>query len=76
MPINAKLFATKREELGLSQRELAERADVKPSFVVDIEAGRSLKPNFEDMIKVSHVLETDPTVFFDNLAGSFKQITA
>ena len=46
----------KREELGLSQKELAEKIGITQSFLCDIEQGRS-KPSIDVAIKLAKVLE-------------------
>ena len=46
----------KREELGLSQKELAKKIDITQSFLCDIEQGRS-KPSIDVAIKLAKVLE-------------------
>lgn len=44
-----------REELNMSQRELAEKAEVSQQFICDIEAGRR-KPSIDTAIKIARVL--------------------
>lgn len=44
-----------REELNMSQRELAEKAEISQQFVCDIEAGRR-KPSIDTAIKIAKVL--------------------
>ena len=46
----------KREELGLSQKELAEKSGITQSFLCDIEQGRS-KPSIDVAITLAKVLE-------------------
>ena len=44
-----------REELNMSQRELAENADISQQFLCDIEQGRK-KPSIDTAIKIARVL--------------------
>lgn len=44
-----------REELNMSQRELAEKAEISQQFICDIEAGRR-KPSIDTAIKLARVL--------------------
>lgn len=46
----------RREELGISQKELAERAKISQSFLCDIEQGRC-KPSIDTAVKLAEVLE-------------------
>ena len=54
----------KREELGLSQKELAEKSGITQSFLCDIEQGRS-KPSIDVAIKLSKVLKVKDIKFFE-----------
>ena len=54
----------KREELGLSQKELAERSGITQSFLCDIEQGRS-KPSIDVAIKLAKVLKVKDIKFFE-----------
>ena len=53
----------RREHLGMSQKELAERAEISQSFLCDIEQGRS-KPSIETAIKISQVLDVHDIQFW------------
>ena len=53
----------KREELGLSQKELAEKSGITQSFLCDIEQGRS-KPSIDVAIKLAKVLKVKDIKFF------------
>lgn len=44
-----------REELNMSQRELAEKADISQQFLCDIEQGRK-KPSIDTAIKLARAL--------------------
>lgn len=46
----------RREQLGISQKELAERAKISQSFLCDIEQGRC-KPSIDTAVKLAEVLE-------------------
>ena len=54
----------KREQLGISQKELAEKADISQSFLCDIEQGRS-KPSIDTAIKIAQVLNVTDIKFFE-----------
>lgn len=54
----------KREELGLSQKELAEKSGITQSFLCDIEQGRS-KPSIDVAIKIAKVLKVKDIKFFE-----------
>lgn len=54
----------RREELDLSQKELAEKAGISQSFLCDIEQGRS-KPSIDTALKIAEVLNIDDIKFFD-----------
>lgn len=44
-----------REELNISQKELAEKAEISQQFICDIEAGRR-KPSIDTAIKIARAL--------------------
>ena len=54
----------KREQLGISQKELAERAKISQSFLCDIEQGRC-KPSIDTAIKIAQVLDVADIKFFE-----------
>lgn len=54
----------KREELGLSQKELAKKIGITQSFLCDIEQGRS-KPSIDVAIKLAKVLKVKDIKFFE-----------
>ena len=54
----------KREELGLSQKELSEKSGITQSFLCDIEQGRS-KPSIDVAIKLAKVLKVKDIKFFE-----------
>ena len=54
----------KRERLGISQKELAEKAEISQSFLCDIEQGRS-KPSIDTAIKIAQVLNVADIEFFE-----------
>ena len=54
----------KRERLGISQKELAEKVGISQSFLCDIEQGRS-KPSIDTAIKIAQVLNVDDIKFFE-----------
>ena len=54
----------KREELGISQKELAEKIGISQSFLCDIEQGRS-KPSIDTAIKIAQALNVADIKFFE-----------
>ena len=54
----------KRERLGISQKELAEKAEISQSFLCDIEQGRS-KPSIDTALKIAEALSIEDIKFFD-----------
>ena len=54
----------KRQELCLSQKELAEKSGITQSFLCDIEQGRS-KPSIDVAIKLAKVLKVKDIKFFE-----------
>ena len=54
----------RREQLDISQKELAERAKISQSFLCDIEQGRC-KPSIETAIKIAQVLNVADIKFFE-----------
>ena len=54
----------KREELGISQKELAEKIGISQSFLCDIEQGRC-KPSIDTAIKIAQVLDVADIKFFE-----------
>lgn len=53
----------KREELGISQKELAERCGIAQSTLCDIEQGRS-NPSLQVAVKIAQVLNVKNIKFF------------
>ena len=45
----------RREQLGMSQKELAEKAKISQSFLCDIEQGRC-NPSIDTAVKLAQVL--------------------
>ena len=54
----------RREELDLSQKELAEKAGISQSFLCDIEQGRS-KPSIDTALKIAEALNISDVKFFE-----------
>ena len=54
----------KRERLGISQKELAEKAEISQSFLCDIEQGRS-KPSIDTAVKHADALDISDIKFFE-----------
>ena len=55
----------RREKLGMSQKELAERAEISQQFLCDIEQGRC-KPSIDTAVKLAKVLDITEIKFFSN----------
>ena len=53
----------RREQLGISQKELAERAKISQSFLCDIEQGRC-KPSIDTAVKLAQVLDVHDIQFW------------
>lgn len=54
----------RREQLGISQKELAERAKISQSFLCDIEQGRC-KPSIDTAVRLAEVLDITDIKFFE-----------
>lgn len=54
----------RREQLGISQKELAERADISQSFLCDIEQGRC-KPSIDTAVRLAKELDITDIKFFE-----------
>ena len=54
----------RREQLGISQKELAEKADISQSFLCDIEQGRS-KPSIDTAVRLADALGISDIKFFE-----------
>ena len=54
----------RREQLGISQKELAEKAEISQSFLCDIEQGRS-KPSIDTAVKLADALTISDIKFFE-----------
>ena len=53
----------RREQLGISQKELAEKAGISQSFLCDIELG-SCKPSIDTAVKLAQVLYVSDIAFW------------
>ena len=54
----------KREQLGISQKALAEKVGISQSFLCDIEQGRC-KPSLVTAIKIAKALKIKSIKFFE-----------
>ena len=54
----------RREQLGISQKELAEKVGISQSFLCDIEQARS-KPSIDTALKIAEALNIDDIKFFE-----------
>ena len=53
----------RREQLGISQKDLAEKAGISQSFLCDIEQGRC-KPSIDTAVKLAQVLDVSDIAFW------------
>ena len=58
-----KRFKERRLAIGLTQEQLAERADVAPHFISTVERGAAF-PRFDKMIALINALETSADAIF------------
>lgn len=54
----------RREQLGISQKELAEKCEIAQSTMCDIEQGRN-KPSLPVAVKIAQVLKVESIKFFE-----------
>jgi transcriptional regulator with XRE-family HTH domain len=54
----------RREQLGISQKELADRAGISQSFLCDIEQGRC-KPSIDTAVRLAKELDIKDIKFFE-----------
>ena len=54
----------RREQLGISQKELAEKVGISQRFLCDIEQ-RSSNPSIDTALKVAEALNIDDIMFFE-----------
>ena len=54
----------RREQLGISQKELADRCGIAQSTLCDYEQGRS-KPSLPVAVKIAQVLNVESIKFFE-----------
>lgn len=52
-----------RVSLNLNQREVAQLANISPSYYNEIEKGKK-KPSYDVMKRLAVVLKSDPSIFF------------
>ncbi|UJA21490.1 helix-turn-helix transcriptional regulator [Thermoleophilia bacterium SCSIO 60948] len=55
-----------RERRGWSQEELGHRADLHPTNVSGVEAGRR-QPRFDTVLRLARALEVSPSRLFDGI---------
>ena len=55
----------RRQELGLSQEDLAERAELHRTYISDIERG-SRNPSLQNIEKIAKALQTSISLLFIN----------
>jgi transcriptional regulator with XRE-family HTH domain len=68
----------KRNEKGISLRDMAERLDIAPSYLSDIEKGRRYAPDKEKLEEIASILNIDGTEknYMFDLAGKTKESIA
>ena len=54
----------RREQLGISQKELAEKIGISQSFLCDLEMGRC-KPSIDTAVKLADALGISDIKFFE-----------
>ena len=54
----------RREQLGITQKELADKIGISQSFLCDIEQGRS-KPSIDTAVKIADALDISDIKFFE-----------
>lgn len=68
----SKFFAQRlqslREAAGLSQQELAVRADLSMSLVAKMEQGKKADPRLSTLLALAHALDRSPGALLDALA--------
>lgn len=72
----AELVAARRRELGISQRELADRAGITRDTILRIESEKT-QQNFtiDSIVKLLHALELDLTMTIVDHAGVSHEIS-
>lgn len=68
MQIGNKLKSIRKKK-GISQKELAIQTGISPSFLSDIEKGRS-NPSYQNLQKICHVLDLQPSYFIADETSS------
>jgi transcriptional regulator with XRE-family HTH domain len=61
-----------RQKQGLTQKELGEKVDLSPSYIGQLEQGRS-NPSYEAMDKLICALDADANLFFGRRTPSDHQ---
>ncbi len=73
----SKFFAQRlqslREAAGLSQQELAVRADLSMSLVAKMEQGKKADPRLSTLLALAHALDRSPGALLDALAPPAEQ---
>ncbi|MEB6549125.1 helix-turn-helix domain-containing protein [Heyndrickxia sporothermodurans] len=68
-----KQMRERRDQLGFSQQDVADRAGLSRANYSHIERGRT-EPNIEQMISIAEVLKVKPNVnFFKNYCDNMEQ---
>ena len=56
----------RREQLGISQKDLADKAGIKQATLCDIEHGRC-KPSLDVAVRIAKVLDVESIHFFSDM---------
>ncbi|MCI9280987.1 MAG: helix-turn-helix transcriptional regulator [Bacilli bacterium] len=62
-----------RYKKGLTQEKFAEKVDLNPSYISEIESGK-YGPKFEKIELISKVLEIEPHILFQETKNTHKQL--
>lgn len=65
----------RREQLGISQKELAERCGIAQSSLCDFEQGRC-KPSLETTIRIAKELKIDSDAITDDSIKGYENLVA
>ena len=64
------IIQTKRFELDLTLKQVAEQARVSEPTIIEIEQGRRLKPHGRTVHRIAKVLGLDPADLFDGVPSA------
>jgi transcriptional regulator with XRE-family HTH domain len=70
------IVAGQLKKLGVTQKELAERAGLNPTYINEILSGKKLRVQPRFVPALAHALEIDPDVLYEKSAGGKKRTKA